>query len=130
MDGVCPGQSVEQERVKPALIFTLVAISVTAIAFFAKGLLGAEGMTLGIVGSLINLGALWGIIRLIGTVSTGGPNGKLGAFLTVLAFLMKMPIFIGMAFAARGLGPSATSCFLFGIALVYFAMIGWVLARR
>ena len=87
-------------------------------------------MALGIVGSLINLSALWGIIRLIGSVSAGGANGKLGAFLAVLAFLMKMPIFVGMALVAKALGPSATSCFLLGIALVYFAMIGWVLARR
>ncbi len=115
---------------KPALAFALVSIAATVIAFFAKGRIGAEGMVLGIVGSLINLGALWGVIRLIGSVVTDTATGKLGAFLTVLAFLMKMPIFVGMAFAARALGPSATSCFLLGIALVYFAMIGWVLARR
>ena len=115
---------------KPALLFTLISLVATILAFAFKGRIGAEGMALGIVGSLINLGALWGIIRLIGSVVTDNATGKLGAFLTVLAFLMKMPIFVGMAFAARALGPSATSCFLLGIALVYFAMIGWVLARR
>lgn len=115
---------------KTGLLGILVATAATAIAFFARGLIGAEGMALGIAGSLINLGALWGIIRLIGSISAGSENGKLGAFLTVLAFLMKMPVFVGMAFAAKALGPTSTSCFLVGIALVYFAMIGWVLARR
>lgn len=99
-------------------------------AFGFGGLKGLEGLTLGAVGSLFNLGALWAIIRLV-SAFVSAPKAEIrGTFVIVLAFLVKLPLFIGMGVLANRIGGPAMGCFLVGVALVYSALVGWMLASR
>lgn len=91
-----------------------------------KGLLG---MASGLVGTTVNLAALWMVIRLLGGVIGDDPPPRLGATLTVFVFMLKLPILIGLGFAMNQVGKPAPQAFLLGLALVYSALVGWTQAR-
>jgi hypothetical protein len=105
---------------------TVVAVALTAIF---GGVLGLAGVLLGLVGSAFNLWALWAVIRLCGKlIETQKPEGR-GTFIVVLAFFVKLPLFIVVGTLSYRLGGAAPACFLVGVALVYSALVGWVLAQ-
>jgi len=108
-----------------------------AIAFLAlvasaliAGTNGLAGLAMGIAGSAFNLWALKAIIGLATPYSETEIARRKGTFLIVLAFLVKLPVFIALGLVANHLGGHAPGCFLLGLALVYLALVGWVLAGR
>jgi len=116
------------------LLFTIGATFVLAIGLAAMvgGPLAAVGILLGVVATAVSLAGWWPAIRLLGEVATveGANHGKIGRTYVVLVFLVKLPIFVGLGFLALKLGGAAPPCFLIGLGLVYFWLIGWSLTRE
>ena len=110
-------------------IYTGGALIAVVLAYALSGLKGFEGMILGLFGTTFNLWAMWKIITLIGKASEVGRPQRVGATLTVLAFLVKLPLFVALGIVAQRLGGAAPGCFLAGLGLVYSALIGWALTR-
>ena len=106
------------------LVLTLSA------CFIFGGVKGLEGGVLGTAGSLFNLGAWWAVIHLMASYIHAPKPETRGTFIVVTAFLIKLPLFATMALLANRLGGPALPCFVAGVALVYFALVGWALARR
>lgn len=98
------------------------------VAYLISGMLGLAGMALGLFGTAFSVIALWGVVRMCGNAAPAGAAPRLGAFVTVLAFLVKLPVFILLGMLAQHLGGAAVPCFLLGLGLVYFALVGWALA--
>lgn len=98
------------------------------LAFAVAGEIGLAGMALGLVGTGFSIVALWWVVRLTGGMAPMGAAPKLGASLAVLAFFVKLPIFIALGLVAQRLGGPAPACFLLGLGLVYSALVGWGLA--
>lgn len=85
-------------------------------------------MALGLFGSGFNLLAMWGVIRLMGGLSRADAPSRIGAVLTVVAFLVKLPLIFALMFLAHAIGGAAPGAFLIGLGMVYSALIGWALA--
>jgi hypothetical protein len=85
-------------------------------------------MALGLAGVSFNNWALWRIIGLIGGKAES-KRPRWGAWMTVLAFFVKLPIVIAAGFLALSLGSASMTCFLVGLGLVYCALLGWAIAR-
>ena len=115
-------------------MFWVVSGSLLVLAIAACSVLGGvrgfEGCTLGSVGSLFNLAAWWAVIRLMASYIHAPQPEKRGTFIVVTAFLIKLPLFAAMALLANRLGGPALPCFVAGVALVYFGLVGWALAGR
>jgi hypothetical protein len=99
------------------------------ISFGLGDLLGLTGFGLGVGGSIFNLFATWGIIRLGAGASPKGKRQWLRGAAAVLGFLIKLPIFVALGLWAMRMGGPALPHFLGGIGLVYSALVGWVLAK-
>jgi hypothetical protein len=116
--------------------FLPYGISVTALAIILSGALGgslgAAGIALGMAATAASLGGWWPAIRMLGSVATveGAGQSKIGGKYVVLIFLVKLPIFVGLGFLALKLGGAAPPCFLIGLGLVYFWLIGWSLNQE
>lgn len=93
------------------------------------GVRGFEGISLGLAGSAFNLWALWAIIGLCGRMAGSPRSTRRGTIAILIAFFIKLPVFIALGILAHAIGGIAPTCFLVGIALVYSALVGWVLAR-
>lgn len=106
-----------------------VAALACAGAYFFSGPSGLAGMSLGLFGTAFNMWALGRVVSLLGSAGTEDAPAKLGATLTVLAFLVKLPLLIGLGFFAQQIGGGAMPCFLAGLGLVYFATVGWAQAK-
>ena len=110
--------------------FLALSVAATLFCYLVSGPKGALGMACGIVGASFNLGALWWIIGL-GSKTTGTKQGeRLGTILIVLAFFVKLPVFIGLGILCGRIGQPSFNCFLIAIGLVYSAVIGLALASR
>jgi len=107
------------------LIVGLIAIGA---AFLIAGPLGAAGFSLGLFGSTFNLGVWHLILGLMAGAGRADAKPGFGTFLVILAFLVKLPFYVALAFVAHRLGGPAVPCFLLGVGLVYFALVGWALA--
>jgi hypothetical protein len=94
------------------------------------GLWAGAGMTLGLAGTAFNCWALWRVVSLLGAVGNDQPPPRLGAVLTVFVFLLKLPLLIALGLFAQTLPYPAMPCFLGGIGLVYFALVGWAQVKR
>ncbi len=105
-----------------------VGVVALGIAYLISGILGLAGMALGLFGTAFSVVALWGVVRMCGRAAPEGAAPRLGAFVTVLAFLVKLPVFIVLGMLAQRLGGAAVPCFLLGLGLVYFGLVGWALA--
>lgn len=105
-----------------------VAALMASFAF--AGTQGLEGMALGISGATFNLWALRAIIGLATANATSELGRRKGTLYIVLAFFIKLPLFIALGVTANRVGGPAPSCFLLGLGLVYFGLVGWSLARR
>jgi hypothetical protein len=113
----------------------LVAFSVAAIVglvacYVVVGQKGAAGFALGLAGTGFNNWATWGVIALTGPAPKTEAGVRWRAGFNVFAFLLKLPLWVGFVLLARRIGEGALPCFLVALALVYFATIGWALARR
>jgi hypothetical protein len=91
---------------------------------------GLKGAALGLGGTGFNILALWGIVRLLGYSFQKGNPPKLGSIISVIAFFIKLPLFIAFGIIAQRIGGAAPTCFLAGLALVYSCLVGWALAQR
>lgn len=114
------------------LVWPVIAVAAVALvvgAYLLGGMTGLQGALLGLAATGFSIAALWWIIRL----STGGVLGPkrtpVGTTLVVLAFFVKLPLFIALGTLAHRVGGNAPACFLLGLALVYFALVGWALAQ-
>lgn len=107
---------------KAWLFASVIAV---AISYAVGGQLAAVGMACGILGTAFNMFALWLIIRLLGGTMADRPLPRFGAFVTVVMFLIKLPVLILLGFAMQRLGSEALNHFLIGLGLVYFALVGW-----
>jgi len=108
-----------------------VGLIATLICYFVAGPKGATGMALGIFGTSFSMLALLGIIRLAEKVAAhpgADVQPSFGSSLAVLAFLVKLPVVVGLGMYAQSLGTVPMNCFLWGLGLVYFAMVGWAQA--
>ncbi len=104
---------------------------------FATSQKAGIGMALGIGGATFNLWAIWLMTGALGRLMKDPSEdfkietkkAKIASVLIVLAFFSKLPIFLSFAIITRRVGPPALTCFLVGVGLVYFALIGWTLAK-
>ena len=94
-----------------------------------RGPIGAAGLALAILGAGLNLWAWWAIVGVAGRAAKDGGTPRLGSSLVVLAFLVKLPVFVGLYALARNLGNSAVGPFIFGTILVYFTVTTWAATR-
>jgi nitrate/nitrite transporter NarK len=87
------------------------------------------GLALGMGATGFSLWALWGVVQLLGRSAEVGTPPARGSSLVVLAFLVKLPLFVALGMLAHRLGGAAPACFLAGLGLVYFALVAWALAK-
>jgi hypothetical protein len=112
------------------VVSAAVALLAVVLCFFVAGMKGVAGFALGLFATAFNNWATWGVIALTGPPPTDEAAVRRRATFTVLAFLLKLPLWVAFVLLARRIGEGALPCFLGGLALVYFATIGWALARR
>lgn len=86
-------------------------------------------MALGILGAGFGISALWYMIKQLGKNPPESGRAKFGTFIIVLAFFAKLPFYMLVGILAHQIGGGAPTCFLLGVALVYFCLIGWALAQ-
>lgn len=111
----------------------LLAIASTALVILCDllyGETGLRGVLLGLFATAFNTIALAGVVWLLGLAYQSGQPPRFGASFAVIAFLVKLPLFIGFGILANRIGGAAPTCFLFGLAMVYCGLIGWALANR
>ncbi len=101
-----------------------------AAVYYAKGRLGLAGYAMGVLGVGANSYFLWLAINLLARVANDQAKGSAGSTLTVAAFLLKLPLVVGFMLQTQRLGKDAIDGFLWGLALVYTALIGWAQACR
>ncbi|MEA2554609.1 MAG: hypothetical protein QOJ65_2785 [Fimbriimonadaceae bacterium] len=111
------------------IAFGVAVLGALVASAMLGGPKGLEGMALGIAGSAFNIWALWSVIRLSGKMIDTERLRNRGTFIIVLAFFVKLPLFLAMGMLAQSIGAPAQTCFLLGLALVYSALVGWALAR-
>lgn len=86
---------------------------------------GAFGAGLGVAIASFSVWTLSRIVWLLGLSAEAQKPPRTGAFLTVFAFLMKVPAYgVCIAIAAK-LSDPGPGCFALGILLVYSAATGW-----
>ena len=110
-------------------IGALVGAIALLSAYAFMGLVGLAGMSLGLVGTTLNMFAMrWATLALGKSIQDEVmPRGfSIGAS---LAFLLKLPVLVLLGLWANSLGTEAAVCFLIGLALVYSFLVGWVLAE-
>ena len=90
---------------------------------------GAAGFALALLGAGLNLWGWWAIVGVAARAAREEAKPALGSTLVVLAFLVKLPVFVGLYALCRGLGGSAVGCFIFGTVLVYFSATTWAAFR-
>lgn len=110
-------------------VYLGVALVAILGAFLARGGQGAAGMALGLTGTGFSVTALWLLIKQLGKVPADSRRSKTTSILIVIAFFAKLPLYMVVGILAYRIGGGAPTCFLLGIALVYFALVGWALAQ-
>lgn len=105
-----------------------VALLALVLSYSIGGPLALAGMALGLFATGFSVIALWMVVRMIGRAAPEGAAPRLGAMATVLAFLVKLPLFIVLGMLTQRIGGPAAPCFLMGLGLVYLGLIGWALA--
>lgn len=106
----------------------LLATGVVA-SYLSWGAPAGVGLSLGLVGGAFSFWALARVSALMGSAAREQPAPRLGATLTVAAFLLKLPVLAALGYVCFRLGTTCSACFLAGLALVYCALLGWVVAR-
>ena len=88
------------------------------------------GLGIGLFATGLSVLGLWGAVRLFARPVPEDRAARFQAGLIVLAFFVKLPIFVVAANFTHRLGLGADSGFLLGLALVYFSLVGGALATR
>ncbi len=111
------------------LAYLLVSAFVCLISYVVGNQLGLVGFALGWFATTFCLVVLWLIIGLLGqqVTSTGKPPPA--ATWIIVAFFIKLPIFVLSAKIVQSMGGVAPTFFLVGLGLVYFWLIGWAVAK-
>ena len=86
-------------------------------------------MGIGVGATWFNTWALWAMIGLLGNAVRESKSAKGGTALIVTAFMVKLPILVGLGLLTRMIGGASLPCFVAGLGMVYFALIGWACAR-
>ncbi len=111
-----------------SIVLILTGLVLLGAQYFA-GERGLKGAALGVFATGFNTVALWGVVRLLGYAFEQGSPPRIGASFAVLAFLIKLPLFIAFGVLAQRIGGPAPACFLIGLAMVYSCLVGWALAQ-
>ena len=111
------------------LTFLALSSSCVLTSLVFRGPSGAAGMALGVTGAGFSVSVLWLAIKQIGQVGAEGPKASFRSCLLVLVFFAKLPLYMILGMVAHAIGGGAPTCFLLGVALVYFCLIGWALAQ-
>lgn len=101
-----------------------------ALCYTISGTHGLFGFLLGLGATGYDIVALWFLIRLWGKWELGQIRPSIGSLGAVVAFFGKLPVFILMGNVAHSLGEASSNCFLAGLALVYFSLVGWALVQK
>ncbi len=112
-----------------SVICVLGIISAEIISATFGGWRGCLGITLGLGATWFNCWALWMLIGFMGRAVEGSGSSKGLTALVILAFLFKLPLLIGLGLLTRFLGGVAFPCFVSGLGMVYFGLVGWAVAR-
>ncbi len=110
-------------------VAVLVIVAAITVSFIFGGTSGGIGMILGIVGSISSALGLYAITWLLGASSADNPPPKSASALVVMGFLIKVPIFVICGILAQRIDEQAPNCFLWGLGLVYFSLVGWAVAK-
>jgi hypothetical protein len=86
-------------------------------------------MTMGLAAATVGVYAIWGLSGLLLQAAKEGGNPKQGAFLTLLAFLIKIPAFLLLFALSQRIGNPAPACYIAGIVVVYSASVVWGMTR-
>lgn len=89
------------------------------------------GFGLGVFGAGFNILAMRWVVGLAADYAASpnaSPKPTKMTMLIVMAFFVKLPVFVGLGLYSKTLGNVALPCFLWGIGLVYFALVGWATA--
>jgi len=108
-------------------IVTILIAEICSGAIF--GWKGFVGMGIGLGATWFNSWALWAIVGVLGNAARQSQSTKGGTALIVTAFLLKLPILVGLGLLMRMIGGPALPCFVAGLGMVYFALIGWACAH-
>lgn len=98
-------------------------------ALATGGSSGFAGMALGIAGGTFGIVGLSLCTQLMARAASGAAESKTGAAISILMFLGKIPVYVGLGFLANRLGKAAFTSFLIGIILVYFVAVVWAAMR-
>jgi len=103
---------------------------VGAVVFGVWGDAAGNGYLLGLSATGICIGGLWLAVSAFGKLYQDHPSHRGGMSIIVLALMVKLPYFVWAADRARSLPEPGPGGFLAGLALVYFALVWWVVAKR
>ena len=113
-----------------ARTYMILAVIALIAAVTTGGVYGLAGMAIGLTVTLLGVYVLWRLITTIGSAMGDGANPKLATLLTVFGFFIKVPVLYIAYVGTTHLGHAASSCFLAGLMLVYFAVVAWAIARQ
>ncbi len=114
----------------PSLVhFIGIALLGCLFTYAFWGILGLQGFAIGAGAGAFNMVAMWGAIKILGNFHRGIAQSGGSDVLILIAFLMKLPIYIIAAMAVQRMGGTASNGFLAAIAIVYACLIWWGRAR-
>jgi len=111
------------------LLWSLIAGLGAVVAVTVGGSTAGQGYAMGLGGTAFSVLALKWIIGTMANAATGIKPG-LGTLWVVLAFFVKLPVFVTLAMASHRVGGDAPTGFAAGILLVYSALVGWAVRRE
>jgi len=111
-------------------VWGVLGVTTTGATWVFRGDSGAIGVSLGLVFGLFSLWVLWRLVKLMGAAAPHGPKATLGIAMTILLFLLKVPMFFAMMVAVYRIGDPAPGCFMAGVTLVYSLAVGWAAFRH
>jgi hypothetical protein len=101
--------------------------SILTVGAYPWGLSASIGMLTGILATTLTWFGWWIAIKLL----TSDPSRqRLTGCGTVVIFVMKLPIWIGLLFYAKSLGDVAAQAFIFGTLVVYSLAVAWAQTRE
>lgn len=110
---------------KPVVYLVLAALF--TVAAYPWGITASVGMLLGILATTLGWFGWWIALKLL----TSDPRERrLTGCGTVVIFLMKLPIWIGMLFYAKSISEVAAQAFIFGTLVVYSLAVAWAQTRE
>jgi hypothetical protein len=111
---------------KQILVTAFGALAIVGIGWAKGGPVSVAGVLVGILVALSGIVSLWIVVRLL---SSNQPHPKQGAFMVVLAGILKLPVLAAGIYLGVSLPGVGLPCFLTAIGLVYCVVI-WLLVER